>query len=196
MLSTELTTEVGSDARQWRWALRATQLMVATPIASFIIAMLAVYIGLPWKYLDVDWPLPLLGFLAVAWFIVGHLLALALACLAPADLQGRRHARTAAVLALVFGVSVIVWQCLDYAHSSRFGGANPWGRIAALTPWVRNEAFVRIVGVVWTIHLGMIGMCWLLPPMVVVGLVDERTVSLANASDAFVAAMRKRGWVR
>jgi hypothetical protein len=37
---------------------------------------------------------------------------------------------------------------------------------------------------------------WLLPPMVVVGLVDEKTVALCNASDEFVAEMRKRGWVR
>lgn len=163
MLSADLTTELGSDARQWRWALRATQLMVATPIVSFVIGMLAVFVGLPLRQgLGLKWAPPLFGVLAIAWFIVGHLLGLALACLAPADLHGRHHARTTALLTLLFVVSVIVWQSLDYAHSYRFGAGNAWGRIAELTPWVRNEAFVRVVGVGFTIHLGVIGMCWLL----------------------------------
>ena len=37
---------------------------------------------------------------------------------------------------------------------------------------------------------------WLLPPLIGVALVNERTVALSGASDEFVAEMRKRGWVR
>ena len=31
-----------------------------------------------------------------------------------------------------------------------------------MTPWVHNDAFVHVVGVGFTIHLGMIELCWLL----------------------------------
>ena len=37
---------------------------------------------------------------------------------------------------------------------------------------------------------------WLLPPLVGVRLVNETTVAISDASDQFVAEMRRKGWLR
>jgi hypothetical protein len=37
---------------------------------------------------------------------------------------------------------------------------------------------------------------WIVPPLIGVRLVDDRTVALYSVSDVFITAMRKRGWVR
>jgi hypothetical protein len=37
---------------------------------------------------------------------------------------------------------------------------------------------------------------WIVPPLIGVRLVNDRTVALYGASDDFVAALKKRGWVR
>ena len=37
---------------------------------------------------------------------------------------------------------------------------------------------------------------WIVPPLIGMRLVNDRTVALSRVSDAFIAAMKKRGWVR
>jgi hypothetical protein len=160
MLPAYCSTDFGSDARQWRWALIGMSLMVRAPFVSFGIFMLAVYIGLVAHGFGVKWVMAMAAVIVVAGFTLAHVVGLALACWAPADLQGRRYARAAGTLTVFFILSLVVWGGLELAH---WHGVRPtFQRVAEWTPWLRDETFVRVIGVTVTVLLGTIGTCWLL----------------------------------
>jgi hypothetical protein len=148
----------GADASQWRVVALGFGFMLWGPFVSFAVLQIAICGGL---LLASGEALPWAAALAITSFTLAHLVGLLLACFAPADLHGRRYARAAGLLTVLFILSVSAWGVLDVIVT--FRQVQPMLRlIAELTSWFRDETFVRVIGVTLTIHLGIIGGCWLL----------------------------------
>jgi hypothetical protein len=149
---------LASDAHLWRSVVLGLGCMVWAPLLSVAALQLAICGGLLFDAGEgLSW---VLGF-AITSFTAAHLVGLLLACFAPADLHGRRYARAAGLLTVLFILSIVAWGVLEAIVTLR--QVQPMlRRVAELTLWVRDESFVRVIGVTLTIQLGIIGGCWLL----------------------------------